>query len=61
MTMKLGLRPGLLPCLVCVRLRAGETRVGGQLHKMVHLTADLLGPVPKKLISSFEMVSGNCR
>lgn len=39
----------------------GETRVGGQLHKMVHLTADLLGPVPKKLMSSFEMVSGNCR
>lgn len=38
-----------------------ETRVGGQLHKMVYLTADLLGPVPKKLISSFEMVSGNCR
>lgn len=61
MTVKLGLGPWALPCLVCVKLCAGETRVGGQLHKMVHLTADLLGPVPKKLISSFEMVSGNCR
>lgn len=37
-------------CLVCVRLCVSETRVGGQLHKMVYLTADLLGPVPKKLI-----------
>jgi len=54
-------RPGALPCLVRVRLCVSETRVGGQLHKMVYLTADLLGPVPKKLISSFEMVSGNCR
>ena len=61
MTVKLVLRPGALPCLVCVRLCVSETRVGGQLHKMVYLTADLLGPVPKKLMSSFEMVSGNCR
>lgn len=30
-------------------------------RKTLRLTADLLGPAPKKLISSFEMVSGNCR
>lgn len=61
MTMKIGHCPRAPPCLVRARLRAAEAGVGGQLHKMVHLTADLLGPVPKKLISSFEMVSGNCR
>lgn len=61
MTMNVGHRPGAPPCLVRARLCEGEAGVGGQLHKMAHLTADLLGPVPKKLISSFEMVSGNCR
>lgn len=61
MTIRIGHRPGAPPCLVRGRLCEAEAGVGGQLHKMVHLTADLLGPVPKKLISSFEMVSGNCR
>jgi hypothetical protein len=59
MTVNLGLRPADAFSLVCMRQCAGETGVGG--HRMVHLTADLLGPVPKKLISSFEMVFGNCR